>query len=65
MNDEVDGQYVLGVVGDLVSNFLYYDRKGDDTLKVGMIEQLIDCGEVSVDQIVDRFRSQLIQRGLK
>ena len=63
--DEVNGQYVLDSVSDLVANFLYYDRKGDDTLKVGMIEQLIADGELSVEQIVDEFRRLLNTRGLE
>lgn len=28
-------------IEDLISNFLYYDRKGDEDLPVGMIQQWI------------------------
>lgn len=44
---------------DMVSNFLYYNRKEDEDLPVGMIEQLIRSGETSVEEIVELFRSEL------
>lgn len=50
---------VLTTVEDLVSNFLYYDRKDDEELPRGSIEELIAQGEITVDEIVDRFRSEL------
>ena len=50
---------ILGVADDLMSRFLYYDRKEDDDLPVGAIEKAIVDGEVSVDEIVERFRAAL------
>jgi hypothetical protein len=62
--EEVDGSYVLDVISDLVSDFLYYDRKEDDTLHVGAIDSLVKNGELTIDEMVDEFRNQLT-RGLK
>lgn len=47
---------------DMVSNFLYYDRKEDEDLPVGAIDEAIRTGRTSVDEIVSRFRSEL-ERG--
>lgn len=44
---------------DLVSNFLYYDRKEDEELPVGAIEEAVRAGAVSVDEIVAKFRSEV------
>lgn len=46
---------------DLVSDFLYYDRKEDEELPVGAIEELIENGDISVDEIVGIFREELIK----
>lgn len=47
------------VVGDLVTNFLYYDRKGDEELPVGTIEEAVVSGEISVDDLVAKFRERV------
>ena len=52
--------YALCVISDLVASFLYYDRKEDDYLPVGKIEELIANKELSVDDIVSEFRRNLI-----
>jgi hypothetical protein len=44
---------------DMVSNFLYYDRKEDEELPVGAIEEAVRSGALSVDEIVSRFRTEL------
>lgn len=51
-------------VRDLVSSFLYYDRKEDDGLPVGAIEEAIASGEITVDQIVGIF-DKALRDGLK
>jgi hypothetical protein len=53
---------VLGVLEDLVSNFLYYDRKEDENLPVGAIEKMIASGELTIDEIVNAFRLYLSAR---
>lgn len=50
---------ILGTVDDLVSGFLYYDRKEDEALPRGAIEDAIAAGEVTVDEIAGKFRSAL------
>ena len=56
---QAEGEDVLDVVEDLVSNFIYYDRKDDEDLPRGRIEELVEAGDVTVDEIVARFRSKL------
>jgi len=48
-------------IEDLVSDFLYYDRKEDETLEVGDIEDAIKEGKITVDQIVSKFKECLIK----
>tara|TARA_R110000772_G_scaffold162415_3_gene273636 strand:- start:297 stop:485 length:189 start_codon:yes stop_codon:yes gene_type:complete len=55
---------ILSTVDDLVSNFLFYDRKEDEDLPRGAIESAIERGEISVDDIADRFR-YLLNESLK
>lgn len=65
VEDEViDKSYVLGVIGDTISNFLYYDRKEDDNLPVGKIDEMVAAGELTIDDMVNAFRSELVE-GLK
>lgn len=55
---------ILGTVDDLVSDFLYYDRKEDEELPRGAIDDAVKAGEVTVDEIVEHFRKSLVE-GLK
>lgn len=48
---------------DMVSNFLYYDRKEDEGLPVGEIEEAVRSGATSVEEIADKFRV-LIERAI-
>ena len=48
------------VVDDLVMDFLYYDRKEDDDLGVGDIEIAISQGQITIDEIVERFKCELV-----
>ncbi len=50
---------ILTVVADLVANFLYYDRKEDEDLQVGQIEEAVKAGEVTVDEIISIFKQVL------
>ena len=49
------------VVPDLVGAFLYYNRKEDEDLPLGEIESAIEAGELTVDDIVERFRAELVE----
>lgn len=46
-------------VEDLVSNFLFYDRKEDENLPRGAIEQAVKDGVVTWDEIVKWFEQSL------
>lgn len=50
---------ILRTVNDLVSNFLYYDRKEDEELPRGAILEAVKKGEITEDEIVQRFRERL------
>lgn len=49
-------------IGDLVSRFMYYDRKEDEELPRGSIEEAISNGEISVEEIVKIFESEMRTR---
>lgn len=51
---------VLTTAEDMMSKFLCYDRKEDDQLPVGEIEEAIRSGEVSIEQILDVVRRSLL-----
>jgi len=57
-------ELMIGEIEGIVSNFLYYDRKGDEELLMGDIEKLIQSGETDINEIVSVFRIQL-EEGLK
>ena len=69
MNEEfdeecVDKDYINDVISDMIADFLYYDRKEDDTLTRGMIEEMVKAGELTADEMVEMFRFHL-SKGLK
>ena len=51
-------------ISDSVSRMLYYDRKEDDELPVGVIDKAVRDGEISVDDMVNKFREEL-EKGLE
>jgi hypothetical protein len=61
MTTEETLEHILGSVEDLVSNFLYYDRKEDEDLPVGKIEEMIKDKNISADELVERFRQALMK----
>jgi len=51
---------VLGTLTDLVSNFLLYDRKEDEELPVGVIEEMAHWDKENFcNDLVDHFRREL------
>ncbi len=50
---------ILGVVGDLVADFMYYNRKEDVDLPHGAIETALAAGVLTVDEIVAKFREEM------
>lgn len=54
-------EIILDTVDDLVAAFLYYDRKEDEELPMGSIEQTIADKDITIDEIVKRFKEKLIE----
>jgi len=52
---------IQNTIDDLVGDFLFYDRNGDQELSMGEIEKQLKSGKLTVDAIVDRFKQQLIE----
>ena len=50
---------IENTIEDLVSDFLYYDRKEDEDLPVGEIETQITTGKTSIKEIVAIFEEKL------
>jgi hypothetical protein len=61
VNDTVK-TLVLNSVSDLVTNFIYYDRKDDSELTSDMLFDAIDMNIISLDEIIDHFSSELRRR---
>lgn len=49
-------RHILDKASDLAADFMYYDRKEDEDLPRGAIEEAIAAGEITVDEIVAEFR---------
>ena len=54
-------QLILDNVDDLVSCFLYYDRKEDEDLSLGDIQKALNDGEITIKEIVCKFEERLIK----
>lgn len=54
-------ELIINAVSDLVSSFLYYDRKEDEDLPRDEIEKAIKNGIITVDEVCARFRDALIE----
>jgi len=52
-------QIIFNEITDRVSDILYYQRKEDEELPVGAIEEAIAQGEITVDEIVNHFKAEL------
>jgi hypothetical protein len=52
-------QKILDTITDLCSNFLYYDRKDDDELSSEDLEDAVENGTITIDEMVEEFRRQL------
>lgn len=57
-------KHILLTVDDLVSDFLYHDRRDDESLQGGDIETAIENGDITVDDIVAKFKDGLEENGL-
>ena len=52
-------EWVLGVVGDSIADFLYYDRKECEQFPRGEIDRMVRDGEVTEEEIVQAFAKAL------
>ena len=50
----------LDMVEDLVSNFMFYDRKDDEDAHVGSIEMAIYSKVITPEELTDKFKTCLI-----
>ena len=50
---------IKNTISDLVGSFLYYDRKEDEDLPRGAIEQAIKDKVITIEEIVKIFSSEL------
>ena len=57
MNDR--RELIFASASDLANSFLYYDRKGDEELPRGSIEEAIENGEITASEIVQLFAQKL------
>lgn len=50
---------IENTVEDMVSNFLYYDRKEDENLPMGAIQKAVKDGLITKEQIIKKFADSL------
>jgi hypothetical protein len=55
-------QLILASVDDLTITLTYDDRREDEDLPRGAIEEAVKAGEITVDEMVDQFRRGLARR---
>lgn len=60
IEEKTTKQKVLDRVSDLVTSFVYYDRKEDEELDVDQLNEAIESGEVTVNEIVEKFKRCLL-----
>jgi hypothetical protein len=47
---------ILATIGDLCADFLYYDRKEDEDLSADDLQEAIEDGIITIDEMVEEFR---------
>lgn len=52
-------QIILDTIGDLCSDFLYYDRKSDETLSMEQLNKAVETNQITIDEMVSKFRTCL------
>ena len=62
MEQETRRQRILSTTTDLVSMFLYYDRKDDEELPRGEIEAAIEADEITAEEIAEAFTTRLYEK---
>lgn len=52
-------QIIINKIEDLCSNFLYYDRKEDEDLSMEQLNEAVQKGEITIDEMVEVFKTNL------
>ena len=55
---------ILLTIDDLCTDFLYYDRKEDESLPRGAIQKAVEDGEITVTEMAAEFE-RLLRNSLK
>jgi len=50
---------LLNTISDIITDFLYYHRKEDESLPKGQIEEWVKSGAITVDEIIQAFANEL------
>lgn len=50
---------ILDTISDLCADFLYYDRKEDEYLSSEELNQAVQDGVITIDEMVGEFRKHL------
>lgn len=53
---------ILGYVNDLVTDFLYYNRKEDEDLPLGVIEEAVSHGDITIKEMANEFERALKEK---
>lgn len=48
-------ELALGTIDDMVADYAHYDRRNDDELSKANLNHLIESGELTKKEIIDRF----------
>lgn len=53
---------IMDTIVDLVSDFLWYDRREDEKLPIGAIEAAVAAGEITWTEVVGAFHAAIEER---
>jgi len=59
VNEPTIKKVIKGTVSDLVVSFLAYDRREDEDLPYGAIEEAVKNGVITADEIASHFAEEL------
>lgn len=54
-------QRIINIVTDSIAGMMYYDRKEDEDLPRGAIEEAVAAGEITVEEMVTFWRDELTE----
>ena len=58
MSDMATKQQILNLIEDVVTKFVYYDRKESD-IGIEDLNEAVRSGEISIEEMVEKFRDGL------